>query len=257
MTLLPQWSDNYSFLLHCSETGDAAIIDCPDAGPMIEKCEALGVQPTKILNTHHHPDHIMGNEDLKKHWPALRIFGFEGDKERITGITDTLKEGDTVSVGHATATVLLTNGHTIGHIAYHFADDKALFCGDTMFVAGCGRLFEGSAKQMYESLQKLGALDPQTRVYCGHEYTLSSLKFARHVEPENEDLKALQQQAEAARAKDEPTVPSTIAQEWKTNPFLRVDQPAIIEVAKGQGADVSDPAAILGAIRSLKDNFKG
>jgi hydroxyacylglutathione hydrolase len=255
ITLVPQLSDNYSYLLQCRETGEAAIVDCPDAEDMIAICEAKGIVPTAILNTHLHMDHIAGNETLKQHWPGLRVFGFAGDQERITGITDPLNEGETVSVGNATATVLCTFGHTIGHIAYHFADDDAVFCGDAMFVAGCGRIFEGTAAQMNEALQKLGALAPSTRVYCGHEYTASNIRFARSIEPDNEALKQLEVETKARRERNEPTIPSTIGREWETNPFLRVTSPAVQAAAKAHGADPNDPASVVGAIRALKNEF--
>lgn len=255
VTLVPQLSDNYVFLLECQQTGEVAVVDCPDAEPMIALLDEKQLTPSKILNTHHHWDHVGGNEALKQRWPELEIYGFAGDKERITGITHTLDEGDAVTVGASKATVLKTFGHTVGHISYHFADDAMVFCGDSMFVVGCGRLFEGTAAQMHEGLQKLGAMPAETLVYCAHEYTASNIRFALSVDPDNEALKQLQQEVEALRANGEPTVPTTIGREWETNPFLRVDAAAIRAAAERAGADASDPAAVVGAIRGLKDEF--
>lgn len=253
--LFPQLSDNYAYILQCTATGEVALVDCPDAEPMIQECERRGWTPTKVLNTHHHWDHINGNEDLLKKWPELQIYGFSGDQHRIPTMTHPVEIGDSVSVGQMQARVMASFGHTSGHIAYYFADAHAVFCGDTMFAAGCGRLFEGTAEDMHASLQALGALPSETRVYCGHEYTASNLRFALSVDPENTDLHERTKAVQKLREEGLPTLPTTIADEWKTNPFLRVDAPAIRAAAQQAGADLNQPASIMGAIRKLKDSF--
>jgi len=246
---IPTLSDNYTYLLLCEETGEAAVVDAPEAEPVVKRVDALGARVTKILSTHHHPDHAAANPVLAARW-GVPVFGHVSDRERLAGFTNGLEEGDTVSVGRATARVLFIPAHTRGHIAYVFDDDRAVFCGDTMFAAGCGRLFEGTPEMMFAALQKLGALPDDTRVYCGHEYTESNLVFAAHVEPDNVAVRDKLARVRTARARraadwhdatpDEMTIPSTIGEERATNPFLRA-------------AD----AAELGRRRALKDGFKG
>jgi hydroxyacylglutathione hydrolase len=246
---IPTLSDNYTYLLLCEETGEAAVVDAPEADPVHRCVERTGARVTKILSTHHHPDHAMANPELAKRYD-VPVYGHASDRERLAGFTDGLEENDTVSVGRHVARVLFIPAHTRGHIAYAFEDDRAVFCGDTMFAAGCGRLFEGTPKMMYEAFQKLAALPDDTRVFCGHEYTEANLVFAAHVEPDNTEVRDKLTQVRAIRARraadwhdatpDEMTVPSTLAEERATNPFLRA-------------AD----AAELGARRAQKDAFKG
>jgi hydroxyacylglutathione hydrolase len=246
---IPTLSDNYTYLLLCEESGQAAVVDAPEAEPVEKRVDALGARVTKILSTHHHPDHAMANPALAKRY-GVPVFGHVSDRERLAGFTDGVEEGDTVAVGRHTARVLFIPAHTRGHVAYVFDDARAVFCGDTMFTAGCGRLFEGSPEMMYAAFQKLGALPDDTRVYCGHEYTESNLVFAAHVEPDNRAVRDALARVRAARARraadwhdatpDEMTVPTTIGEERATNPFLRA-------------AD----AAELGRRRALKDSFKG
>lgn len=250
---IPQLSDNYSFLLICEQTNQAAIIDCPEAKPMIAQIEALQVEPIAIFNTHHHWDHVDGNEELLARWPKMKVYGHEIDKDRIPGLTNPLQDGDQVTLGQHCAFVLFTPGHTKGHIAYWFEEQKKLFVGDTLFAAGCGRIFEGTHQQMHHSLQKLGALDKDATVYCGHEYTLSNINFALSVDPQNKALQKRQQEVLQKREKNEATVPFTLAEEWKTNPFLRYEQDSIRKVAEKQGADLQEPISIFKAIRTLKD----
>jgi len=246
---IPTLSDNYTYLLLCEESGEAAVVDAPEAEPVVKRADALGARVTKILSTHHHPDHAMANPELAKRW-GVPVFGHASDRERLAGFTNGLEEGDTVAVGRHTARVLFIPAHTRGHIAYLFDDAHAVFCGDTMFAAGCGRLFEGTPEMMFAAFQKLGALPDETRVFCGHEYTESNLVFAAHVEPDNaavRDKLARVRQVRARKAADwhdaipdEMTVPSTIGEERATNPFLRAGD-----------------AAELGRRRALKDSFKG
>jgi hydroxyacylglutathione hydrolase len=226
---IPTLRDNYTYLLVCEKTGEAAVVDAPEAAPVERRVEKLGVRVTKILSTHHHPDHSHANPALAERYGAP-VYGHVSDAKRIPGFTDGLAEGDRVTVGSETASVLFIPAHTRGHIAYVF--DGAVFCGDTLFAAGCGRLFEGTPAMMYTALvEKLGRLPGTTRVYCGHEYTAGNLRFAAHVEPENEAVRAALARVQEARARaasdwhdatpDEMTVPSTIADEHATNPFLR------------------------------------
>lgn len=255
VTLVPQLQDNYSYVLRCQETGQVGVVDCPDAQEMIAFLKGKGWELNTIFLTHHHWDHVDGTQALTEAYSNVRVFGFVDDKERLPAVTDYVKEGDTVSLGACEAQVLFTPGHTIGHIAYHFADSNDLFCGDTMFAAGCGRVFEGTFTQMHESMQKLGALPPETKVYCGHEYTTSNVRFALAVEPDNADLQAYQKKVEELRAAGTPTIPTTLEHEWKVNPFLRVDSAAIQGAAAKMGADVSNPASVFEATRKRKDNF--
>ncbi|MEM1007940.1 MAG: hydroxyacylglutathione hydrolase [Myxococcota bacterium] len=255
ISIIPILSDNYTYVLRCPETDTVAIVDCPDADTLVPILEERGLVPSIILNTHHHDDHVGGNRDLLKKFPTLRIYGYAADRARIPGITDVLEEGQHVDVGNHRAEVLFTPGHTSGHIAYYFADDHAVFCGDALFVAGCGRLFEGDAAQMHGSLQKLAQLPDATRVYCGHEYTLSSLRFAKHIEPNNAKTIEFEQQVEQLRAQDQPSIPSTIGLEKEINPFLRTHIAACQEKAQQHDPKASQPHEICGALRALKDNF--
>jgi hydroxyacylglutathione hydrolase len=226
---IPTLRDNYTYLLICEQSGEAAIVDAPEAAPVERRVERLGARVTRVLSTHHHPDHSAANPALAKRYDAP-VYGHHSDAKRIPGFTNGLEEGDTIQVGEQRASILFIPAHTRGHIAYVF--DGAVFCGDTLFAAGCGRLFEGTPEMMYSALvEKLGRLPGDTRVYCGHEYTVGNLRFAAHVEPDNEAVRRALAAAEERRAgaaadwhdatPDEMTVPSTIADEHATNPFLR------------------------------------
>jgi hydroxyacylglutathione hydrolase len=226
---IPTLRDNYTYLVIDEKTGEAAVIDAPEAGPVEARVAKLGVRLTQVLSTHHHPDHSGANPALAARY-RVPVRGHRSDAKRIPGFTDGLEEGDRVRIGELEAEVLFIPAHTRGHIAYHFPG--AVFCGDTLFAAGCGRLFEGTPAMMYTALvEKLGRLPPATRVYCGHEYTLGNLRFAAHVEPENEAVRRALARAQEIRGRaagdwhdatpDEMTVPSTIADEHATNPFLR------------------------------------
>ena len=245
---IPTLADNYTYLIACEQSGDAAVVDAPEARPVVERVEALGVRVRKILSTHHHPDHSQANPELAKRYDAP-VYGHRSDEGRLPGLTHGLEEGDTVGVGQQQARILFIPAHTRGHIAYVFDESDAVFCGDTLFAAGCGRLFEGTPEMMFTALcEKLAALPDAMRVYCGHEYTQSNLAFAAHVEPDNAAVSALREQVDARRARaasdwhdagpDEMTVPTTIGDERQINPFMRC-------------AD----AAELGRRRALKDSF--
>jgi hydroxyacylglutathione hydrolase len=226
---IPTLRDNYTYLLVCEKTGEAAVVDAPEAAPVERRARKLGVRVAKVLSTHHHPDHSAANPELAKRYDAP-VYGHVSDAKRIPGFTHGLEEGDEITVGEERARILFIPAHTRGHIAYVF--DGAVFCGDTLFAAGCGRLFEGTPAMMYAALAlKLGRLPGATRVYCGHEYTAGNLRFAAHVEPGNEAVKralalVAERRARAAAdwhdaTPDEMTVPTTIADEHATNPFLR------------------------------------
>lgn len=245
---VPTLSDNYTYVIVCEDTREAAVVDAPEVEPVLKRLDGMDARVTKILSTHHHYDHSAANPDLAKHFRAP-VFGHASDEGRLPGLTDGLEEGDTVSVGNQVARILYIPAHTRGHIAYVFDDADAVFCGDTLFAAGCGRLFEGTPEMMYEALcVKLAALPDSMRVFCGHEYTAANLAFAAHVEPDNEAVKEKIARVEKMRARaasdwhdatpDEMTIPSTLAEERATNPFMR-----------------SPDAEELGRRRALKDSF--
>ncbi|MCC6918540.1 MAG: hydroxyacylglutathione hydrolase [Alphaproteobacteria bacterium] len=218
--LVPCLSDNYAYLLRDDASNAVGIVDPSEAPPVLKALERHGWTLTHILNTHHHFDHTGGNLPLKEATGA-QIVGPKADAHRIPGIDLGVAEGDTVNFGSQTAEIFDIPAHTSGHIAFWFGDARAVFTGDTLFAMGCGRLFEGTPAQMFQAMRKLEALPPETRVYCGHEYTESNGKFALSVEPDNADLQRNMEAVRAARAKGEPTIPSTIGLERATNPFMR------------------------------------
>jgi hydroxyacylglutathione hydrolase len=244
---IPTWKDNYTYLLLCEESGEAAVVDAPEEEPVVRRAEALGARVVKVLSTHHHPDHSMANPALAKRYGAP-VYGHASDAARLPGFSHGLEEGDVVEVGRHAARILFIPAHTRGHIAYVFDGARAVFCGDTLFAAGCGRLFEGTPAMMFDAMRKLGGLPGDTRVFCGHEYTESNLRFAAHVEPENGTVKRALERAREVRSRaapdwhdatpDEMIVPTTIADEHATNPFMRAKS-----------------AAELGERRAAKDRF--
>ncbi len=247
---IPALRDNYVYLLHEPETGATGVVDPSVAEPVLRALADTGWRLTHILNTHHHPDHTGGNLELKRATGAI-IVGPRADRNRIPGIDVEVGEGERYALGSQTAHVFDVPGHTRGHIAYWFEESRALFCGDTLFLMGCGRLFEGTPEQMWHSLGKLRRLPAETHVYCGHEYTQSNARFALTVEPENAALVARSRRVDALRAEGRSTVPGTMGEEIATNPFLRADEPALQQAVGAPG----DPVATFAAIRHRKDNF--
>lgn len=245
----PCLSDNYGLLIHDPATGDTASIDTPEAGPISAALAAKGWTLTHILNTHHHGDHTGGNLALKEA-TGCRIVGPKGGG--IPGIDEEVAEGDTVSFGSFTAKIFETPGHTLDHIIYWFESEAMAFVGDTVFALGCGRVFEGTMDQMWSSLAKVRELPPETVLHCAHEYTLSNAKFALTVDPDNEALQKRANEIEALRANGEPTVPTILATELETNPFLRPDDAG---VQRAVGMEGAAPAAVFAEVRRRKDNF--
>lgn len=252
ITLIPCLSDNYAYLIESG--GEVAVVDPSEPAPVIAALEAKGIKRLDhILNTHHHFDHTGGNAPLKAKYGA-KITGPRADMHRIEGIDHGVGEGDTVKIGDTAWRVLDIPAHTSGHIALWCPEHQAVFTGDTMFAMGCGRLFEGTPAQMWTSLSKLAALPPETKVYCGHEYTASNGRFALTVDAANAALKSRMEAVNRLRAQGQPTIPSTIADERATNPFLRSNTP---ELAAAAGKPVSDPVAVFAELRARKDSFKG
>jgi len=244
-------SDNYGYLVHDKASGATASIDTPEVGPILKALDERGWKLTHILNTHHHPDHAGGNAELKARFNCL-VIGPRGELDLIPTIDRPVGQDDIVELGEARARVIDVPGHTRGHIAYHFADDKVVFVGDTLFALGCGRLFEGTAEQMWNSLGKLMVLPDDTRVYCAHEYTQSNARFAVTVEPHNKALRARAKEIDEKRARDEWTVPSTIGLERATNPFLRAMSPDLRATLNLENAANVD---VFAETRRRKDNF--
>jgi len=248
---IPVLSDNYVYLIHEPKSGEVAIVDPAVEDEVVAALEARGWTPDYILNTHHHYDHVGANLALKQRY-ELKIIGPVGERERIPGIDIAVAEGDHVYLGDIAADVYDVPGHTSGHIAYNFASDHALFCGDTLFAMGCGRLFEGTPDQMWQSLSKLLRLPDETRIYCAHEYTLANGKFALSVEPENAALQARMKDVIAKRERGTPTVPSTLGVERETNPFLR---PMSDEIQDGLGLLGAPWPKVFAEVRARKDKF--
>lgn len=242
-------SDNYGFLARDDATGQTACIDTPDAGAILRELKKLGWTLSLVLNTHWHPDHAGGNAEVVAATGA-KVVG-PAEVTRIASLDREVRGGDTVMLGETRFVVIETGGHTLGHIAYHDAADGIAFVGDTLFALGCGRLFEGTAEQMWTSLQRLAALPDDTTVYCAHEYTASNARFALSVD-DDPALKARAAEVFAMRERGEPTVPTTIALEKATNPFLRAPR-----LAERVGAGGEPDYKAFGAVRAAKDNFKG
>jgi len=250
--IIPVLTDNYVYLLHEPISGATAAVDPAVAAPVLERLAARGWSLSHILITHHHSDHTGGVADLAGH-TGCAVVGSGRDAARLPPLTIEVSERDTFLLGSTAAMVLSVPGHTTNHLAFWIPDSHALFCGDVLFSLGCGRLFEGTAAEMWASLCKLRDLPPETLVYCGHEYTAANGRFARLVERDNHALQLRLEEVESQRAKGKPTVPSTIASERAANPFLRADEPA---VARAVGMEPgTDPVRVLAELRRRKDVF--
>jgi hydroxyacylglutathione hydrolase len=218
ITLVPILNDNYAYIL---ESGNqVAVIDPGEADPVITKLQNMNLKPDYILNTHHHGDHIAGNKKIKEKYGCI-ILGPEKDKSRIDDLDKGLNEGDNITFGNETFTVMETPGHTSGHICFFFPESKVLFSGDTLFAMGCGRTFEGTPEQLFDAFSRFKSLPDETKIYCGHEYTLDNARFCLSIEPDNEDLKQRYTQTEKLRANNQPTIPFTLGEEKKTSIFMR------------------------------------
>ncbi|MEG4529937.1 hydroxyacylglutathione hydrolase [Microcoleus sp. D2_18a_D3] len=252
---LPVLSDNYIFLLHDPDSHTAAVVDPARSQPVLEQLQALGAELTAIFNTHHHSDHVGGNQELIDRFPQIKVYAGAEDRGRIPGQQVFLQAGDRVSFANRTAEVFFLPGHTKAHIAYYFppnnpSETGELFCGDTLFAGGCGRLKEGTPAQMLASLRQLRNLPDSTRVWCAHEYTLNNLQFALSVDGDNPDLQQRFAEVKEARSRSQPTIPSSIGLEKSTNPFLRWDFPNL-----QSAANTRDPVQTFARLRGMKDQF--
>ena len=251
LTALPAFEDNYIWAL-VDDEGNAVVVDPGDAAPVLA-ASSLGLWPAGVLLTHHHPDHGGGVAALRERWPTLPVYAPED--ARIPDATERVGEGSRFTLNNWEFTVLAVPGHTLSHIAFHGAEGH-LFCGDTLFSLGCGRLFEGTPAQMLDSLERLAALPGASAVCCGHEYTLANAAFARAVDPANDALRRRTEEAQAMRNAGRPTLPSTLATERATNPFLRVDTPAVrAAVASHLGHEPADRIETFAELRRWKDGF--
>jgi len=248
---IPVLQDNYSYLLHNDKTGETAVVDPSEAPPILDMLNKKQWKLSHILSTHHHHDHVGGNIDIKQ-ITGCKVVGLWKDSERIPGVDVTVKEDQEIVICGSKCKIIFIPGHTRGHIAYYFPSEHKVFCGDTLFSVGCGRLFEGTPEQMVESLAKLAKLPDNTEIYCGHEYTVSNCQFALTVEPGNKDLQARQAQAKQLRSKGQSTVPSTVAMEKATNPFLRIASP---EIRKNLGMAQENEVDVFAKLRLMKDRF--
>jgi hydroxyacylglutathione hydrolase len=250
---IPQLMDNYAYLVIEEGSRKAGIVDCAEAEPVLRAVAREEVTLVAILPTHHHYDHVGGNEDLLEAVPGLTVYGVDA---RIPGLTDRVEDGSPVQVGGLSARVLFIPAHTTGHIAYYFEREKAVFTGDTLFAGGCGRLFEGDAAMMIRSLSKLMALPDDTRVYFGHEYTEKNLRFALSLEPKNEPLRKKYDWVIEQGKRNQPTTPTTIGSEKETNPFFRWQSSELRATLRKSYPDVPmEDVAVFAKTRSLKDSF--
>ena len=249
--IIPCLNDNYSYLIHDEISNTVAIVDPSEFIP----CDTIISKNYKkldfILNTHHHYDHVGGNEELKKKYNS-KVLGFENDKNRIPQIDTVLKNNQEFKIGTLNFTTIFIPGHTRGHVAFYFKKERVVFSGDTLFSLGCGRVFEGTYKQMFQSLNKLKNLPGETKVYCGHEYTFKNLEFCLKFNPNNDFLKKKKDDIKLSLKNKKPTIPSTIADEIKANIFFRVNDP---DVKKAINLENSPDIEIFTKLRDLKDNF--
>jgi len=249
--IIPCLKDNYSYLIIDEKNKNACVVDPSEAQPIINYLEREKIQLTFILNTHHHYDHVGGNNELKKRYNA-KVVGFFGDKHRIPGIDITLKDNERWKFGRSVVKILHIPGHTLGHICFFFENEKLAFTGDTLFSLGCGRIFEGTFEQMFKSLEKIKNLPKDTMIYCGHEYTDNNGKFCISIDKENEKLKDRIKEVQIKRKRNQPTLPVSLGQELDTNIFLRCDDKKIKNNIKMK---TSSELEIFTKLRNLKDKF--
>lgn len=254
-TILPCSFDNYSYLIVCRQTGQAAVVDPTEAYPVFRAVQQSSAKLIAVLCTHHHQDHIGGLEDLLAELPVLKVYGHESDHNRIPGLNQPLKDGGSIAIGGMQVKVLYTPGHTKGSVVYGV--EGGLFTGDTMFGAGCGRLFEGTAAQMHASLNRVVSAFPQeTKVYFGHEYTIHNLNFAMKVEPGNEAVAQRLSLVSEQRERGVPSSPSTLGEELQTNPFLRCHSPGLIEGLRSTGGEnLESEVEVFSRLRELRNSF--
>lgn len=248
---VPCLADNYAYLAHDVATGATAVIDVPDAPPILNALREHGWRASHILITHHHDDHIAGVRALAAATGA-RVIGAAADAHRLPRLDEAVAEGDLVRIGLAEGRVIAVPGHTTGHVAYHFAESRAAFTGDSLMALGCGRVFEGTMAQMWESLTRLAALPPETLIHSGHEYSQSNARFALTIEPDNAALRKRAEEIAELRKAGRPTVPVPLSLELATNPFLRAGRP---ELRQALGMGEADPAEVFAEIRRRKDRF--
>ncbi len=251
LVTIPCLADNYAYLIHDPDTSQTAVIDVPEAGPILAALDARQWRLTHILITHHHDDHIQGVDTLRARTGAM-VLGASADAHRLPRLDLALTEADSFSVGTEIARVIEVPGHTIGHIAFHFPESHLLFTADSLMAGGCGRLFEGTPRQMHASLQKLALLPLETLVCSGHEYTASNLRFALTLEPDNPQLISRSAEVASLRTQGRPTVPSSLATELATNPYLRANLPALKTAV---GLPDADDVTVFAEIRARKDKF--
>ena len=255
---IPALSDNYVFLLRCGRTGSTAVVDTPEVTPIRRELESRKWTLTHVLNTHWHADHTGGNVELKKAFPDVHIVGPRKEKaktpgvEKIPGIDRKVDDGDSVFVGDVELKVMDVPGHTLGHCAYHVPSAKSAFVGDCVFAAGCGRVFEGTHEQMFASITKIMSLPETTKLYCAHEYTLANIKFAKSVDGQNKDLLEREKRCKALRERNEATVPTTVGEEMRTNPFCRSGDE---KIRKFLGMEEKRDVEVFARLRTMKDNF--
>ena len=251
LVTIPCRSDNYAYLVHDPATGRTALVDAPEAAPIRAALAEHGWTLSDILITHHHDDHVGGVEELRDRYGA-RVTGGEADAKRLPPLDRTVADGETFDFAGHEVHVMDVSGHTVGHIAFHFPASKLAFTADSLMALGCGRVFEGTMPQMWESLSKLAALPEDTVICSGHEYTMANAKFALSIDPDNPRLISRSKAVEQARSKGEPTVPSVLREELETNPFLRAGDPGLQAAIGMEGAE---PADVFAEIRARKDRF--
>ncbi len=250
LVTVPCLSDNYAYLVHNSDSGETALIDAPEVAPIQKALASLGWTLSDILITHHHYDHIEGVDDLRS--VSTKVTGSKTDSERLPSLDRAVEGGDTFTLCGEPCEVIAVDGHTIGHVAYYLPHSGIVFTADSLMALGCGRLFEGSAEQMWDSLKRLRALPDDTLVCSGHEYTAANARFALTIEPENEDLQDRAQRVAFARSSGKATVPSRLEEEKATNPFLRADNPLL---KYSIGMEHADDVSVFAEVRSRKDKF--